>query len=211
MAGQERGPDLHAVRAERERGRDAPPVGDAARGYDGDGTYRVDDLRYQAHGAHHASVPAGFTTLGDDDVGAVLGCELRLLHRRDLLHDEAAGIVHTFHVVTCVVERERDDGRCALEGRSKGVFIEIRHDVIHRNGTFCQVAKLGELAAELVRWTVPGAEAAERAGVGDRGGQRGRCEDAHPCLDDGNLDAYEVTQWRTQPDPLHPAKRVPPT
>ena len=86
--------------------------------------------------------------------------------------------------------------------------VEIRYDVIHGEGMFRQVAKLGELAAELVRWTVPGAEAAERAGVGDRRGQLGRREDAHPRLDDGNLDPYEVTQWRTHTDHLHPAKSV---
>ena len=61
----------------------------------GTGRYRVDDLRHQAQGADDPAVAAGLAALGDDDVGAVLDGELRLLHGRDLLHDEAAGIVHT--------------------------------------------------------------------------------------------------------------------
>ena len=86
--------EVDAGGAEHQRGRDASAVGDAARGDDRDWTYRVDDLRHQAQGADDAAVPTGLTTLGDDDVGAVLGRELRLLHGRDLLHGEAAGIVH---------------------------------------------------------------------------------------------------------------------
>ena len=129
----------------------------------------------------------------------MLGCEVRLLHGRDLLHDEAAGIVHASDEVARVVERERDDRGRVLERRIESICVEIRYDVIHCERTFRQIAELGELAAELVRRTVPCTKAPERAGVGNRRRQRWRREDAHPRLDEGNLDAYEVTQWGTHP------------
>ena len=90
--------------------------------------------------------------------------------------------------------------RSSVDGER--LFVEIRHDVIHRERTFSQITKLGELAPQLVGWPVPGTETAKRASVGDRCRQRGRREDAHPRLDDRNLDTDEVTQWRTHPD--HP-------
>ena len=77
----------------------------------------------------------------------MLDCELRLLHGRDLLHDDAAGIVHTPYEVARVVERERDDRGDVLERRGEGICVEIRYDVIHREGTVRQVAKFGEVAA----------------------------------------------------------------
>src|SRR5262249_30245038 len=134
------------------------------------------------------------TTLGDDDVGTVLGCEFSLAYGGDLLHGEAADFVHTMDQVSCVIERKRNHRGGRLERRGKGIRIEIRHDVIHRKGTIRQLAKLSEVAGELVRWTVPGTETAKRAGVADRRCQRGRCEDAHPRLDERNLDAHETTQ-----------------
>ena len=94
---------------------------------------------------------------------------VRLAHGRDLLHDDAAGIVDAFDELGArVVERERDDGGGTLERRCERVCLEIWGDVIHREGTFRQVAKFGEFALELVNWTVPSTETAERASVGDR-------------------------------------------
>ena len=157
-------------------------------------------------------VAAGFTALGDDEVCAVFDCELRLAYGRDLLHDEAAGIVDPFHEVSArVVERERDDGGSTLKRRGKRVCVEIRNDVIHREGTFRQVAKLGELAPELVGRTVPRTETAERASVRDRCRQRGRREDAHPRLDDRNLNTDQITQWRTHPTTFQPQRLLLPT
>ncbi len=82
------GTDLHAGRAQRERRRDAPPVGDAARRDHGD-FHRIDHLRHQREGAgllgdvfrqEHAAMAAGFGSLRDDGVGAVFFKPDRLLH-----------------------------------------------------------------------------------------------------------------------------------
>lgn len=89
-----------------------------------------------------------------------------------------------------------------LKRRGERVSIEIRDDVIHGKGTFRQVTKLGELSLELVGWTVPRAETAERSGVGHRGRQPRRCEDAHPGLDDWKLNTDQVTQRRAHPIPF---------
>ena len=125
--------------------------------------YRVDDLRDQAQGAHCSAVAAGFTALGDDDIGTVFDGELCLAHGRDLLHDEATSFVNTADEVDAsVVERERYDGRSTLKRRREGVFVEIRDDVIDCEGKFRQVTKLIELVLELVGWTVPRTETAER-------------------------------------------------
>src|SRR5262249_6073106 len=112
----------------------------------------------------------------------------------DLLHGKAADVVNTTDQVTCVIERERNDRDLALERRGEGIRVEIRHDVIHREGSIRQLAKLNEVAAELFGRTVPGTETAKRAGIGDRRRQGGRCENAHPRLDEWNLDAHEATQ-----------------
>ena len=114
------------------------------------------------------------------------------------------------HEVAGVVERERDDGGRVLERRGEGVVVESRHDVVHREGTVRQVAKLGELAAELVGRTVPGAEAAERAGVRDRRGERGRREDAHPRLDEREPRCRRGRTAANAWDHL-PGEEVPPT
>ena len=74
-------------------------------------TNRVDDLRHERERCDAAAVAARFAALRNDDVGAVLHRGKRLLHRRDLLHHQAAGVVHPLHEVTGVVERERNDGR----------------------------------------------------------------------------------------------------
>jgi hypothetical protein len=58
--------------------------------------------------------------------------------------------VDAFDVVGArVVECERDDGGGTVERRCERVCLEIRDDVIHRVGTFRQVAKFGELTLEL--------------------------------------------------------------
>lgn len=55
-------------------------------------------------------------------------CELRLAHGRDLLHDEAAGVVDPFDEVGArVVEREGDDGGGTRERRGERVQPARRH------------------------------------------------------------------------------------
>ena len=180
--------------AEQHDGRDAAPVPDAARGDDGDRCHRIDHLRYQAQRADAAAVPAGLPALGHEDVGAVLGGHLGLLHGVDLLHHQAAGIVHLSHAVTGVVQREGHDGRCRLERGGEGIRVQGWHHVVDREGRVGEVLELGEIAAQLVDGAVPGPEAAKGAGVRDRRGQLRGGEDAHPRLDDRELDADEVAQ-----------------
>jgi hypothetical protein len=75
--------------------------------------------------------------------------------------------------VARVIERERHDRGGVVERCGERICVKIRYDVIHREGTFRQVAKFGELAAELVGGAVPRADAAEGSGVGDGRSQRG--------------------------------------
>ena len=87
---QVRGADLRGAGAEREGGRDAPAVGDAARGDDRKPN-RVDDLRQKREQARlggdvfaqeHAAMTAGFRPLRDHRVDAALLEPARLGDRR---------------------------------------------------------------------------------------------------------------------------------
>ena len=93
------GADLHARRPQRERRRDAAPVGDAA-GRDHRHLHGIHHLRHQRKGAgllgdifgqEHAAMAAGFGALRDDDVGAVLLQPDRLPHDGRRRHHDAAG------------------------------------------------------------------------------------------------------------------------
>ena len=71
--------DDDALRAERERGDDAAPVDDAARGDDRD-LHRVDHLRHERERADLARVPAGLGALRGHHVGAGRFGADRVLH-----------------------------------------------------------------------------------------------------------------------------------
>ena len=99
----------------------------------------------EAECGHASAVVSGFSSLGDDDVGAVL--DGGLPHRRDLLHHEAARGVGPFHQVGGVIEREGHDRRRELEGELEPGRIEIGHDVVQRERPVGGVSELVDLAA----------------------------------------------------------------
>jgi hypothetical protein len=77
----------------------------------------------------------------------VIGGELGLMHGRDLLHDQAAGVVDSPHQVARVVQSERDDSRGQLEGELEPLGIEGRHDVVQGVRPVGGVPKFVDLTA----------------------------------------------------------------
>jgi hypothetical protein len=87
LGGEEPGPDIHAGRPDRERRRQPAAIPDPTRGGHRNGMDGLGDLGDEHHGSRCAPEPACLASLGDDDVGAVLGCPLCLLHGVDLLDE----------------------------------------------------------------------------------------------------------------------------
>ena len=107
-----------------------------------------------------ASIP-----LRDDDVGLVVGGGLRLLHGRDLLHDQAARVVDLLHQVSRVIEREGDDGGRHFEGDRERRGINVGHYVIDGERPIGRVSKLADVAAKLIDRSLPRSQTAQPARV----------------------------------------------
>jgi len=119
-AGQERRSHLHAIRAKRQRGGDAAPIGDTAR-RDHRNAQRIDNLRHQGEGAdasgfrgrfEGAAMTAGFEPLGNDGVDTGGFKVFRLGDGRRRTQNHRAGVLDgPHHAGIRQSEMETDDRR----------------------------------------------------------------------------------------------------
>jgi hypothetical protein len=108
--GDEAGADPHAVGAQRQGGRQPPPVDDAPGGHDRHTlAHGVDHLGDQGHGGDPARVPAGLGPLGDHDVAPGLDRRHRMADLAAHVHHQQAVLVAQIDDVTRHAQA-RDEG-----------------------------------------------------------------------------------------------------
>ena len=180
VGGDEARPDPDAHRAQRQRGGEPAPVGDATRRYHGHRRHRVRRGGDQHHAADTARVPARLVTLGDDDVHAVRRVVARLL--------DVAAQGHDFHAEPvglggdgAGVPEAGDEHRHALLEGDVGPALDLvgellrlfahgadrREEDVDAEGLVCQVAHPADLFAQVFRRSVGSGDDAEAAGRGN--------------------------------------------
>jgi hypothetical protein len=106
LGGEEACPELNALGAEAERGRETPSVGDPACRDDGHRRDCVDDLRQERECADLPAEATRLAALGDDHVHADLGGFPCLGDRVHLLDEACARLVRAGHELARVADRE---------------------------------------------------------------------------------------------------------
>ena len=187
---------LHALGAERERGRDAAPVGDAARADDRDGD-RIGDRRQKGHRGELADVPARFRALGHDGVGAQAFHADRERGRCDDGDDLDARFLPHLHVVGGASGARGDDVDLQLDEQFRelgGVGVH-EHDV-RAERLARDLARGFDLLAHPGQGSTAARDDAEAARLAHRA-REARVGDArHRTLNDGHVDAQKLRNTR---------------
>src|SRR5689334_18572895 len=136
--------------------------------------------------------PPASPALGDDDVYAGGDGSPRLLRAADGEQDDSPGIVDGLDVLTGISPDERDDPQAGLEGLVEAAMVVFAQDEVAAERPRGPRRRITGDGSDVLR---PGERHhAERAGVGDRGGQAG--DRRHGRLDDGVLDAEQLAHRR---------------
>jgi hypothetical protein len=86
--------------------------------------------------------------LSDDDVDPVVGHPLGLLDGVDLLHEQAAGVVHPRDEILGIAERYRDDQRPGLQRERKGLLVQRTKGVVDGKGPIGELAHARDIVPD---------------------------------------------------------------
>ena len=175
----------HAVGAERERGREAAPVEDAARRDDRHPIAdRVDDLRHERHGRDRAGVAARFGALRDHEVAARLrprrsrAAPCRTCSRR--ARCRRAGSSMTSRGTPRPATKSDAPPASTTCARPRPCGRAARRAGRHRRACRSRLRTCAHLLVELFGRHRRRAERADAAGIGDGGDERVRRK-RRPC------------------------------
>jgi hypothetical protein len=167
--GQETRAKQDAGGSQRECRRQAAPVGDAASGKNRFGGHRRNHLRDQHHRTHHTHMPATFTPLGHDDIGACLCRPHGIVEPGGHMHHVCTHIMcPSEHVVEGLVgsrPSKRGHSRSQCQDRVQRHLITEKEQHVESKRGRREFADAGRVLAEFSWTTSARPQCAEASGV----------------------------------------------
>ena len=195
LGGDEAGAHVHPLRAHRQAGDKAAPVGHAAAGDEGN-VQLVRRAREQDEVRHIilARMAAAFETVDAHRIAADLLRLEAVAHRGALVDHLDPGVLQRRQQIDRVAPRRLDHLHPAVDDRLDQPGIvgrgQGRQDgEVHAEGLVGHVLAARDLVGELFgRALRQAGDDPEPARIGDGGGHLGKADIVHPALDDGVLD-----------------------
>jgi hypothetical protein len=129
------------------------------------------DKRERCYATPH--VPPGLPALRNDDVHPISGCAPRFLRAADRVHKKPSGVMHQVDIAVGIAPDERHDPQTRREGLIDSTALILEEDEVAGKRPVGEDCRFANHLAGVIGPRQ--SQAAEAAGIGDRGGQAGIC------------------------------------